>query len=259
MARHGKVVSPWDKQRRWTAPFRWTAFPLIAVARPFFQWLAGTRAFIAVGPKIVPKLDRCVHRLSGGRLMMSRTLIPTLLLITTGHRTGHQRRAPMTCLPEADGSFLVVGSNWGRETHPHWSISLLRRPQAVVSYKGYEIPVAARLLEGAERDRAWPRLLDVWPVYDRYTLKSGRRLRVFRLEPQRPLPARRHPLPQEHPLPHGHAPGPYPPPPAYPPPVPYPRPTSQPSPYPQQNPYPRPGGGLRTPGSIRRPGPALAR
>jgi hypothetical protein len=60
MARHGKVVSPWDKQRRWTAPFRWTAFPLIAVARPFFQWLAGTRGFIAIGPKIVPKLDRCV-------------------------------------------------------------------------------------------------------------------------------------------------------------------------------------------------------
>jgi deazaflavin-dependent oxidoreductase (nitroreductase family) len=185
MGRHGIVISPWNSRPRWTAPFRWLALPFVGTARPIFQWLACTRAFALVGPKIVPRMDRAVHRLSGGRLLMSRSLVPTLLLITIGHRTGHQRRAPMTCLPEPDGSFLVVGSNWGRATHPHWSISLLRRPQAIVSYRSYRIPVVARMLEGAERAEAWPRLLQVWPVYDRYTRRSGRRLRVFRLEPHR--------------------------------------------------------------------------
>src|SRR5690348_355001 len=149
MGRDRRAGSPWDRRRWWAAPFRWAAFPFVAVARPFFQWMACTRSFACVGPKIVPRLDRAVHRLSGGRLLMSRSLVPTLLLITTGHRTGHLRRAPMTCLPEPDGSFLVVGSNWGRETHPNWSISLLRRPEATVSYRGHEIPVVARLLEGA--------------------------------------------------------------------------------------------------------------
>jgi deazaflavin-dependent oxidoreductase (nitroreductase family) len=185
MGRHGIVVAPWNVRRRWTAPFRWLALPFVGVARPIFQWMACTRLFALVGPAFVPGLDRAVHRLSGGRLLMSRSLVPTLLLITVGHRTGRERRAPMTCLPEPDGGFLVVGSNWGRESHPHWSISLLRRPQAIVSYRGYQIPVVARMLEGAERAEAWPRLLRVWPVYDRYTLRSGRRLRVFRLEPCR--------------------------------------------------------------------------
>jgi deazaflavin-dependent oxidoreductase (nitroreductase family) len=178
------LASPWDSKAWYTAPFRWLFWPFTLVLRPLFQWMAGTRAFAAVGPKIVPKMDKAVHRMSGGRLLMSRTLVPTLLLVTTGHRTGRQRLAPMTCLPEPDGSFLVVGSNWGKEEHPHWSISLLRRPNATVIYRGHEIPVVARLLEGPERDHAWPKLLKVWPVYDRYALRSGRRLRVFRLMPQ---------------------------------------------------------------------------
>ena len=198
MSRARNPASPWDRRPWWTAPFRWSAAPFVLVARPFFQWMAGTRAFALVGPKIVPRMDRAVHRLTGGRILMSRSLVPTLLLITTGHRTGHLRRAPMTCLPEPDGSFLVVGSNWGRPAHPHWSTSLLHRPEATVSYRGHNIPVAARLLEGAERAEAWPRLLRVWPVYDRYTLRSGRRLRVFRLEPRqprRPAPPAPHQVP----------------------------------------------------------------
>ncbi|GAA3225835.1 nitroreductase/quinone reductase family protein [Actinocorallia longicatena] len=176
--------SPWDEKPWYTAPFRWLFWPFALILRPFFQWLAGTGAFAAVGPTLVPRMDKAVHRLSGGRLLMSRTLVPTLLLITTGHRTGRQRLAPMTCVPEADGSFLVVGSNWGREEHPNWSISLLRRPHATVVYRGYEIPVLAQLVEDPERSYVWPRLLSVWPVYDRYALRSGRRLRVFRLVPQ---------------------------------------------------------------------------
>ncbi|MFF5206107.1 nitroreductase family deazaflavin-dependent oxidoreductase [Streptosporangium sp. NPDC000396] len=159
---------------------------LIGMLKPFFQWLAATDVFAKVGPKVVPRMDRVAHRLTGGRLVMSDGLIPTLILTTTGAKSGEPRVAPLACLPEDGdgGGFLVVGSNFGRAHHPAWSGNLLKTPEATVSFRGREIPVTGRLLTGEERAEAWSRLLRIWPVYDRYTEKSGRDIRVFRLTPR---------------------------------------------------------------------------
>jgi hypothetical protein len=43
--------------------------------------------------------------------------------------------------------------------------------------------VTGLLLSGEERAVAWATLRDGWPVYDRYEDRSGRSLRVFRLNP----------------------------------------------------------------------------
>ncbi|WP_433173513.1 nitroreductase family deazaflavin-dependent oxidoreductase [Actinoallomurus sp. CA-150999] len=146
--------------------------------------MAGSAWFARVGPKVVPPLDRAVHRLTGGRFLMGQYVVPTLLLTAVGHRSGLPRETPLACLPEADGSFLVVGSNFGRENHPAWTTNLLNQPNGEVSYRGRTVPVTARLLEGAERAEVWPRLLKTWPTYDRYVERSGRELRVFRLSPR---------------------------------------------------------------------------
>lgn len=155
---------------------------IIERLKPFFQWLAGTDAFMKVGPKIVPAMDRLVHKVTRGR-PISDKMIPTLVLTTTGAKTGQARQTPLACLPEPGGAFLIVGSNFGRDHHPAWSGNLLRTPEAVVSFRGTRVAVVARLLEGEERERVWPGLVAQWPVYDRYTVKSGRHLRVFRLTP----------------------------------------------------------------------------
>jgi deazaflavin-dependent oxidoreductase (nitroreductase family) len=114
---------------------------------------------------------------------MSEILVPTLLLTTTGHRTGIRRSTPLACLPERDGSFLVVASNFGLPANPAWSTNLLRQPQAQVSFHGRQLPVRAHPLSSAEKSQAWPSLLEIWPVYDRYAEISGRDLLVFRLQP----------------------------------------------------------------------------
>jgi deazaflavin-dependent oxidoreductase (nitroreductase family) len=151
--------------------------------RPFFQWLAGTRGFALVAPKIVPPLDRLVNRLTGGRALMGDQMIPHLLLTTTGSKSGQPRETPLACLPEDGGTFLVVGSNFGREHHPAWSGNLLKTPQATVRFQGRVIPVTAALLADAEREHAWQTLIRFWPLYQGYTDRSGRELRVFRLSP----------------------------------------------------------------------------
>ncbi|MBO2465118.1 nitroreductase family deazaflavin-dependent oxidoreductase [Actinomadura sp. LCR2-06] len=150
---------------------------------PVFQRISGAGWFAKVGPKIVPRVDRALHKLTGGRAMLGQLLVPSLVLTTTGAVSGLRRQTPLACLPDGDG-WLVVGSNFGREKHPAWTGNLIKNPDAEVSFRGAATAVTAHLLDDAERAEAWPRLTAVWPVYDRYVERADRQLRVFRLTPR---------------------------------------------------------------------------
>jgi deazaflavin-dependent oxidoreductase (nitroreductase family) len=152
-------------------------------ARRFFERLSAIPLFARIGPAIVPRLDRAVHRLSGGRFMLGQAVVPSLMLTTTGRKSGLERVTPLACLPEDDGTFLVVGSNFGRESHPSWTANLLAEPRATVSYQHRDVAVTGVLLEGEDRAVAWKRIRTVWPNYDAYEQRAGRVLRLFRLVP----------------------------------------------------------------------------
>lgn len=153
------------------------------VARRVVQPVAGSAAFARIGPHVVPQVDRALHKVTGGRLLTSQLMVDSLVLTTTGRRSGQPRDVPLACAVEPDGSFLVVGSNFGQEHHPAWTANLLADPRASVRRKGRSVPVVGHLLSDDARDAAWETLRDVWPVYDRYEDRSGRSLRVFRLVP----------------------------------------------------------------------------
>jgi deazaflavin-dependent oxidoreductase (nitroreductase family) len=82
-----------------------------------------------------------------------------------------------------DGSYYVVGSNFGGPHHPAWSYNLLAHPEASISVDGRDVAIRAELLSPRDKEEIWPRLLTVWPPYERYAQRSGRELRVFRLAP----------------------------------------------------------------------------
>ncbi len=138
--------------------------------------------FSMVAPAVVPPLDRALHRLTGGRFIVGRLLVPSLVLTTTGRRSGEPRDAPLACMP-ADGGWYVVGSNFGRTHHPAWTGNLIATPEATVSFEGRTTEVVARLLSDEARVEVWPRLVAVWPPYDTYVARAGRELRVFHLTP----------------------------------------------------------------------------
>jgi deazaflavin-dependent oxidoreductase (nitroreductase family) len=144
---------------------------------------SGTKAFMHLGPKFVPHLDRALHKISGGRIIMSAGMLPSLVLTTTGAKTGLRRTSPLATKPE-NGSWYVVGSNFGRDSHPAWTANLIAEPDADVSFKAHDTPVRAHLLTAAEKAEIWPRLVTFWPNYDVYVERSGRDLRVFRLDPR---------------------------------------------------------------------------
>ncbi len=138
--------------------------------------------FARVGRALVP-LDRRIQRATGGRWgVMGRHVVPEFLLTTTGRTSGLPRSVPLLYARDGD-AFVVIASNWGQAKHPAWSGNLLAQPRASVAYQGRDVDVIATLAEGEERERLWPKLIEVWPAYDTYAARSGRDLRVFRLEP----------------------------------------------------------------------------
>ncbi|MFJ5847651.1 nitroreductase family deazaflavin-dependent oxidoreductase [Streptomyces sp. NPDC092903] len=151
------------------------------------QKVSSTRAFARIAPHVVPAMDRAVHRLTRGKVLLSAQMLPGVVLTVPGARSGQLRTTPLACMPVGrdggTGGWVLVGSNFGRSGHPAWTANLLAHPEAaVISWKGVGIPVRARLLAGAERAEVWEAALKFWPPYAAYQARIDREIRLFRLE-----------------------------------------------------------------------------
>ncbi len=144
------------------------------------QKMAGSKWFSRVGPKLVPPIDRGLSRVSGGRIMMSRMMLPCAIITSTGRKSGLPRVSPLATVP-LNGDLYVVGSNFGQSTHPAWSWNLIATPKIQVDYNHEVYAAQAELLTPEEKARIWPELIAIWPLFDTYVERSGRDLRVFRI------------------------------------------------------------------------------
>lgn len=158
--------------------------PVFAVDGPMSRGVrkvATSKGFRKVAPKFLPQADRVLHHLTRGRVNLSQAIVPCLVLTTIGQKSGLPRESPLACVPDGEGAWYVVGSNFGQEKHPAWTGNLLAHPEASVDYRKRTVAVTAQLLTDDQKAEVWPRLLQVWPAYDDYVAVSGRNLRVFRL------------------------------------------------------------------------------
>jgi deazaflavin-dependent oxidoreductase (nitroreductase family) len=154
----------------------------MSVLTPLVRRLGSQPWFARVGRVYMPA-DRLIAKLTKGRFVaLGLRELPSMLLTTTGRRTGAPRMTPLLFAHDAD-AFVVIGSNWGQPHHPAWSGNLLADPAATVLLDGETIPVRARLAKDEERVRLRQLLLSVWPAYATYEHRSvGREPRIFRLE-----------------------------------------------------------------------------
>ena len=137
--------------------------------------------FRKIGPKTVPRIDKFVHKVSGGRVTMSGLYTPVLILTTIGRKNGEPRTIPIATFLHGD-AFVVVGSNFGRPNHPAWSYNLLANPEATVEFRKKTFQVKARLASESERAELWPKITSQLQNFERYPERSGRELRIFILE-----------------------------------------------------------------------------
>ena len=134
---------------------------------------------------VFPPLHMWMLRVTAGRVNITDLLVPSLVLHSTGAKSGLDRQTPLMCWPRPDGSYLVAGSNWGRAHHPAWTANLLAHPQAEIVVRRKRQVVRAELLTGAAREGAWSVLEAQWPDYRAYERAAAREVRIFRLVPLR--------------------------------------------------------------------------
>ena len=103
--------------------------------------------------------------------------VPTLLLTTTGNKSGLRRRTALIYARDGD-TYLVVASNGGSAGHPAWYRNLDADPHVQVQVGDKEFDATARTATGEERERLWPLVTKVWPAYDEYQTKTARQIPV---------------------------------------------------------------------------------
>ena len=144
--------------------------------------LTRTRLFRWAGPLVLPPVERAISWLTGGRVQLSALLVPSLVLHTTGARSGEPRDTYLMYTPDGPGRAIVAGSAFAQGRHPAWTYNLLAHPEASISVGGRRIPVRATLIGDDERDAVWALIESQWPGYRGYERDSGRVVRLFRLQ-----------------------------------------------------------------------------
>jgi deazaflavin-dependent oxidoreductase (nitroreductase family) len=107
----------------------------------------------------------------------------TLLLFTTGRKSGQPRTHPLIYGRHGDG-YVVVASKGGAEQHPDWYFNLTANPDVEIQVKDERIPVRARTAPAEEKAELWPVMTKEWPDYDAYQEKTDRDIPVVVLEPR---------------------------------------------------------------------------
>jgi deazaflavin-dependent oxidoreductase (nitroreductase family) len=149
--------------------------------RKAMRRLGHTRGFRFVFKRTLPKIDRVVGRLTGGKHTFAEVVVPTFVLVHKGRKTGREFRSPLSYVEVEDG-YALAATNWGQDKHPLWSGNLIADPDVEVVVGGETIPMRARRVSDDEKARIWPKFVEIWPAYDTYVTRSGRDIRVFVLK-----------------------------------------------------------------------------
>ncbi len=110
-------------------------------------------------------------------------ILPTLLLTTTGHRSGEPRALPLI-YGEVDGGYAVIASKGGAPQHPTWYVNLLAHPDCHAQIGAKSVDVRARIVESPEREAIWKKMVEVYAPYDDYQARADREIPVVVLEPR---------------------------------------------------------------------------
>jgi len=111
--------------------------------------------------------------------------LPTLLLTTTGRKSGELRRTALIYGRDGD-DYVLVASNGGAPKNPLWYENLASNPIVTIQVgpEVFECRASTYSEEGAERNhrqKIWDSLVAIWPGFAEYQEKTARRIPLVRL------------------------------------------------------------------------------
>lgn len=107
--------------------------------------------------------------------------VPTLLLTTTGRRSGEPRTLPLIYGRHGD-AYVLVASKGGNAANPLWYENLVAQPRVRVQVAADRFEAVARTAAGEERATLWKLMTGLWPDYDTYQARTEREIPVVVLE-----------------------------------------------------------------------------
>ena len=133
--------------------------------------------------KVISAVHTWLYRVTRGRIGHEAGGLASLLLTTTGRRSGAARTVALTYVPDGR-DYVVVASNGGADRYPAWWLNLSALPQATVQVGPDVLPVVAHVADPEERRRLWPKLTAANPFYARYEQLTARPIPVVILRPR---------------------------------------------------------------------------
>ena len=101
--------------------------------------------------------------------------VTTLLLVTTGRKSGKALTLPLIYGDAGDGAYVIIASKGGAPDHPAWYLNLEADPNVALMVGPEQFEATARLAAGDERQRLWDMMADMFPNYSEYAEKAGDR------------------------------------------------------------------------------------
>jgi deazaflavin-dependent oxidoreductase (nitroreductase family) len=105
-----------------------------------------------------------------------------LLLTTFGRMTGTLHAVPLLYLRDGE-NLVVIASFGGRDRHPAWYLNLVADPSVSAQVGRSRLSLHARTASPEERAILWPRVVDAYDAYARYSGRTGREIPIVILEP----------------------------------------------------------------------------
>lgn len=102
-------------------------------------------------------------------------LLPTLLLTTTGRKSGEPRMLPLIYKKVGD-NYIIIASKGGFPTHPVWYLNLEAKPECQIRVGRDQYDATMRVAEGSEREDLWGQMADIYPPYNDYQSSAGERV-----------------------------------------------------------------------------------
>jgi deazaflavin-dependent oxidoreductase (nitroreductase family) len=106
--------------------------------------------------------------------------LPTLLLTTTGRRSGTKQLVPLI-YGNTEGGVVVIASKGGAPEHPGWYRNLTANPDTEVQVGTKRFRATASTIEGPERAKLWDLMVKIYPPYVAYQKKTERTIPVVML------------------------------------------------------------------------------
>jgi deazaflavin-dependent oxidoreductase (nitroreductase family) len=140
-----------------------------------------TNWFRWVISRVLTPLDM---KLRGSRFAPSRFGMdaPLCFVTVAGKKSGEPRTVPLLYV-DAEGSYAVAGTNFGRDDHPAWVHNFEAAGAGTIEIEDVSQEVSIRRLSQQELSELWPKFDTVWPGYKTYREIAPRDIRAFLLTP----------------------------------------------------------------------------